>query len=50
MKLTEALISMIIKKGMIYNAKNFEADIDVPDSNIKINVKIENMTLTVQKD
>lgn len=50
MKLTDALVTLILKKGVLYEAKNFEADIDVPDSNIKVHVTIDNMTLKVEKD
>lgn len=50
MKLTDAIISAVLKKGVVYEARNFEADIDIPDSNMKINVKIDHMTIKLEKE
>jgi len=42
-KLTDLLISAIIKRGIVWEARNLTADVEIPDSNIVVRVKIENM-------
>ncbi len=48
MKLSDALITMIVKKGVLYEARNTDAEFEMPDG-IKIKVTIEHMTIKVEK-
>ena len=50
-KIKEMIISAIIKKGMLYEGRNCDINIDVPNGNetIKINFKADNMSLRIEK-
>lgn len=61
MKISDMLISMIIKKGILYEVRNCDLEFDipiseisgeeeVPDKKIKIRVKAEHMTLKIDKE
>ena len=56
MKLTEMVISAIVKKGILYEARNVESDFTIPaiiegmEKEIKINLKAEHMTLRIEKE
>ena len=50
MKITEMIISAIIKKGIVWEARNFETDVQIPDSNIVVKLKAEHMTVRIEKD
>lgn len=51
-KLLEMAISMIVKKGIAYEARNCDFNIDIPngDEKIKVNFKAEHMKLYVEKE
>ena len=56
MKITDMIISGILKKGILYEARNVDTDVEIPmvienqERKIKINIKCEHMTLRVEKD
>jgi len=53
MKLTDVLVSAIIKKGVLYEARNVEVDIPVTKMDIPvgvINVKCDHMSLRFERD
>ena len=56
MKITDMVISAILKKGIFYEARNVDTDVEIPmvienqERKIKINIKCEHMTLRVEKD
>lgn len=56
MKVTDMLISAILKKGILYEAKNVDTIIDVPivvegqERKVSIGIKCDNMTLRIEKD
>ena len=50
MKITEMIISAIIKKGIVWEARNFETDVRIPDSNIVVKINAEHMTVRIEKD
>jgi len=50
MKLTDIIISTIIKKGIVWEARNFETNVQIPDSNIVVKIKAEHMTVHISKD
>ena len=56
MKIAEMAISAILKKGLLYEAKNMDINVDIPvtvegkEQNMKVNVKCEHMTLRIEKD
>jgi hypothetical protein len=51
-KLMEMLISSVIKKGVLTEAKKFETDVSIPfgesGKDIKISIKCENLTITLK--
>jgi len=51
MKITDMIISAILKKGILYEARNVDTDVEIPIENqkIKINIKCEHMTLRIEK-
>ena len=56
MKITNMVISAILKKGILYEARNVDTDVEIPmtignqEHKIKINIKCEHMTLRIEKD
>ena len=56
MKLTDMIISAIVKNGILYEARNVETDFQIPivvegqEKTIKVQFKAENMTLRIDKD
>jgi hypothetical protein len=60
MKLTEVMVSMLLKKGIISESKNVDLEIDIPQSMLKVDsldknskitirLKAENVTIRVEK-
>jgi len=61
MKITDMLISGLIRRGILYEARNCDMEFDIPTSQtnvdgepfggkIKVKVKVEHMTLRIEKD
>lgn len=56
MKITDMVISAILKKGILYEARNIDTDVEIPitienqEHKIKVNIKCEHMTLRIEKD
>ena len=50
MKLSDMIISMIIKKGIINEIRNMECDVDIPDTNVKVKIKAEHITIKLEKN
>ena len=56
MKITDMILSAILKKGILYEARNVDTDVEVPmvidneEHKIKINIKCEHMTLRIEKE
>lgn len=56
MKISEMIISAIIKKGILYEARNVDIDVDIPIANkeetefIMVNFKAEHMTIRIDKE
>lgn len=54
MKITDTVISMIVssilKRGILYEARNVDVEIPIEQKQIKINIKCEHMTLRIEKD
>lgn len=50
MQITEMIISAIIKKGIVWESRNFETDVQIPESNITVKIKAEHMTLKVERE
>ena len=54
--ITDMIISAVLKKGVLYEARNVDADVEVPmvignqERKITINIKCEHMTLRIDKD
>lgn len=56
MKITDMVISAILKKGILYEARYTDTDVEIPivienqERKIKINIKCEYMTLRIEKE
>ena len=52
MKIMDMIISAILKKGILYEARNVNVEIPIEnqEQKIKINIKCEHMTLRIEKD
>ena len=50
MKLTETIISFILKKGLTADLHNVETTIDVPNTTNKAKIKIDRVTITIMRD
>jgi hypothetical protein len=51
LNIKDMILSAIIKKGILYEARNCDINVDVPSGNdtIKINFKAEHMSLRIEK-
>lgn len=60
-KITDMLVSAVLKKGILYEVNNCDIDVDIPTSqvndngevvtdNIRINIKADHMVLRIEKD
>jgi cysteinyl-tRNA synthetase len=60
-KITDMIVSALLKKGILYEARNCDVEFDVPtiqenakgepqESKIKIHFKAEHMTLKIEKE
>ena len=49
MNFTDMFISGILKKGMVFEARNFETDVQIPDSKMTVIIKAEHLTVRVEK-
>ena len=51
-KIKEMIISAIIKKGVLYEGRNCDINIDIPngDKAIKVNFKADNMSIKILSD
>jgi DUF917 family protein len=60
-KITDMIVSAIMKKGVLYEARNCDVEFEIPSSElsgkegtdgnkIKIRFKAENMTLRIEKE
>jgi hypothetical protein len=56
MKIMEMILSGVVKKGILYEARNLDSEIEIPlnmdghDINVKVNIKCEHMTLRIERD
>ena len=56
MKITDVILSAIIKKGVLYEARNVNSDVVIPIvvdgsiMDIKVNIKCDHMTLKIEKE
>ncbi len=56
MKITNMIISAILKKGILYEARNVDTNIEIPmvienqERKIKINIKCQHMTLRIERE
>ena len=56
MKITDMIITAILKKGILYEARNVDTNVEIPmniegrEHKIKVNVKCEHMTLKFDKE
>ena len=51
MKLTEMLISAILKKGVLFEGQNIDLTTTLPgDEKVKVYIKAERITITMIKD
>ena len=53
-KITDMLISAIIKKGILGEARNIDVEFDIPkedaaSENTKIHIKVEHMSIRIDK-
>lgn len=46
MKLTEMIISAILKRGVFADLENIDTTIDIPDLNVTARVEIDHMSVT----
>ncbi len=58
MKITDMLVSAIIKRGIVYEGRNVDINVDIPipasdskpETTVRINFKSEHMTLKIEKE
>jgi hypothetical protein len=46
LSLSDMIISGLLKRGIMYEARNVVADVDIPNSNVTIIVKAEHVKVT----
>ena len=45
--IAEMILSLITKRGVMYEAKNFIADVPIPNSNNVAHITIEHMAISI---
>ena len=56
MKISDMIVSALLKKGVLYEARNVDTDVEIPivvnDQNkqIRVNIKCEHMSIRIEKD
>lgn len=55
MKISDLIITALIKKGMLYEARNMDVDVDIPfgennGDTIKVNIKCDHMSVKIEKN
>ena len=56
MKISDVILSAIIKKGILYEARNVDTDVSIPMfvegtiMEVKVNIKCDHMTLRIEKE
>jgi hypothetical protein len=45
LKLSDMIISALLKKGIMYEARNVVTEIDIPDSNVTITLRAEHVKM-----
>ena len=56
MSVADMIISAVLKKGVLYEARNVDTNVEVPmiinnqEYRINVNIKCEHMTLRMDKD
>lgn len=50
MKISDLIISAILKKGIFCDMQEFVSDVVIPDTNIKIHIQAERLSITVMQD
>lgn len=50
MSLMDTIITMIVKKGVLYEARNTVIETELPDTKIKVKISIENMKISMEKE
>lgn len=49
MKLTDMIISGLIKKGVLWEARNIKAKTEIPDTKMTVEITIEHMSIKFDK-
>ena len=54
MKITDMIVSALLKRGMVYEARNVDVEFDIPkeddaSENTKIHIKVEHMSIRIDK-
>lgn len=50
MKISDLIISAILKRGIFCDGRKIKADIEIPGTNIKMHIEADNMTISIMKD
>jgi len=49
LNLSDMIISGLLKKGVMCESRNVEINTEIPESGVKINIKIENVKIRFSK-
>jgi len=49
MKLTDMIVSYILKGGILSESRNLDVEIDIPESSITVKIKCEHMTIKMER-
>ena len=60
MKITDAIVSTLLKRGVVWEARNVDVDIDIPPNKtgqletssqekIKVHLKVDHMSIQIEK-
>lgn len=55
MKITDVIITALIKKGMLYEARNMDVDVNIPfgednGETIYVNIRCDHMSVKIEKN
>lgn len=49
MNITDIITSVLLKKGVMFEARNVDTDIELPEGGMKVNIKIDHITIKLDK-
>lgn len=50
MKLADMIVSAVLKRGVVWEARNFTTTVYIPENNITLEIRADHMTVKTEKE